>query len=509
MDGAIASLVSIAAVFGLVLVNALFVAAEFALVRIRETRVNSPDFLSLFGAKSSLLLLRDLDGSISATQLGITIASLTLGWLGEETFAHLIMVGLGSMPETSKFVVSHGVATALALFVVTVLHVVIGELVAKSVAIRHPETVLRVLAPPMVFFFRFLKPFVIALNGLANLCLQILGLRGLVSEDRAHSATELAMLISQSTASGVLDKDEEEMIKGVFEFSHTVAREIMTPRTDLVSISHTASVEQVLAILAESGVSRLPVVGNGIDDVVGVLLAKDVLPNVKRYLAHHEEFDVTKIMRAPYFIPGTKPIDDLLREFKTRKTHIAIVLDEHGGVDGLVTLEDILEEIVGDIYDESEEPERNIVIRDDGDALVAGSVLVGDLNQRFEVQVPEGDYDTIAGFVFTHLGTIPVAGDRILIGDRGGIKTARSTQHPGTVIPGIVSKEPVLPPIDFSDSDIVQNPLALFTVLKVRGNRIHTVRLHLYPQKRESVESAAILSSSEGREERSVENADS
>ncbi|MCB0359647.1 MAG: HlyC/CorC family transporter, partial [Bdellovibrionales bacterium] len=213
-------------------------------------------------------------------------------------------------------------------------------------------------------------------------------------------------------------------LQGVFQFSDRVAREVMTPRTDLVTVPHDSSLEEALEIVDESGFSRFPVVGEGIDDVLGILLAKDllgVLIRRERSANEPDEFDIRRVMREPYFIPGTKPTDELLIELKLRKQHMAIVLDEHGGVDGVVTLEDLLEEIVGDIYDESddEEEEQPSIREVEGDLLVEGGVLVSDLNAEFGLNIPQGDYDTIAGYVFSCLGRVPDVGDTVALGEEG------------------------------------------------------------------------------------------
>ncbi|MDR2338195.1 MAG: hemolysin family protein [Deltaproteobacteria bacterium] len=225
--------------------------------------------------------------------------------------------------------------------------------------------------------------------------------------------SEFAQLVSAKEHSGDFDKEDERMLKGVIGLSNTVAREIMTPRTDLVTVQFKDELATVCAIVTENNFSRYPVIDQNVDNVVGILLAKDLLPylSVQNVTRSPEEFSVAKVMRKPYFITQNKPVDDLLSEFKTQKLHIAIILDEHGGVDGIVTLEDLIEEIVGDIFDESDELEEKIVEKD-GKVIVGGGVLVCDLNTEYKFGIPEDkNYDTIAGFLYNALGRVPADGD--------------------------------------------------------------------------------------------------
>lgn len=457
---------SIILVLALVGLNGFFVAVEFALVRSHPTKLKLTEYKSLFGVKSSLKLIEELDFSLSATQLGITIASLLLGWWGEATFQSVFysglawMGGLSIMGEWSALIISHAVATILALSLITFLHVVLGEVVAKSVAIRFPETTLRMLAGPMVLFNVLFRPLIYFLTACANATLALFGIKSPPESERTHSLAELSMLVSHSGEKGILDKVEEEMLQSVFSFSDTVAREIMTPRTDLVTVPIDASIEEVVQVIVSSGYSRFPVVGDSVDDIQGVIMSRDLLPYVHNLKNLPErEFSLKRIMREPYFVPGTKQISDLLNEFKRRKLHIAVVLDEHGGVDGVVTLEDVIEEIVGDIFDESDVVERDIIVEENGNVVVDGGVLVADINDRLEFSIPEGDYDTIAGFIYTSLGRLPRPGDEIVIRDSGNLE-----------INGKLIEEAL-------ETSEESAPLAQITVEKVSGRRIERVKL--------------------------------
>lgn len=481
MDSDISPLFSVVLVLVLVGANGFFVAVEFALVRSHLTKLRNPELRGKLGIRSSLKLSENLDFSLSATQLGITISSLVLGWWGALTFKHL----LGQCCESLGFPVSPAVAAAsstfVALVIVTFLHVILGELVAKSLAIRFPETTLRTLAGPMRFFSVVLRPMILFMTTCSNLFLRLVGVRTAPEVERVHSLAELAMLVSQSSEQGVLDKTEQEMLDGVFSFSETVAREVMTPRTDLVTIPVDASLEAVIEAFAKTGFSRLPVIGESVDDIVGIVLVRDILPYVGKQHAPHE-FSLKRVMREPYFLPGTKPIDDLLNEFKRRNVHIAVVLDEHGGVDGVVTLEDVLEEIVGEIFDESDIPERDIVVEENGDVIVDGGVLVADINDRLELRIPEGDYDTIAGFIYTSLGRMPRAGDEIAVTGIGALGQVNGNGKESTA----VGENPE-PPMDAEE----QVPVTNIKVERVKGRRIETVRLQRTAQLSETAAAKA------------------
>ena len=495
MDGLLPAILSVIAVLVLVVANGFFVAAEFAIVRSHPTKLRSPELYRKFGVRSALCLIEDLDITLSATQLGITIASLLLGWWGELTFASLVSRFVGWLGEPMASLVSHAVATVCALIVITVLHVVVGELAAKSLAIRYPEETLRYVAIPMRAFNIVLSPVVVFLTYCANLLLQLFGLDTPAHAERFHTSAELAMLISQSGEQGIIDKDEEEMLQGVFGFSNTVAREVMTPRTDLVVIRSNASLEEIVKLVSESGYSRFPVIEGTIDDVIGILMSRDILPLAAGYTpSNGENFDVRKVMREPYFIPETKPIDDLLKEFQSRKVHMAIVLDEHGGVDGAVTLEDLIEEIVGEIYDESDVAELELEVQEGGDILMDGGFLVGDLNDKFQLELPPGDYDTVAGLILNNLGRMPRLGDKLLVYEDGKLEVKgapKSGTLPKTEANG--SEELEAEREDKNTNDICM----IFLVEKLNGRRIERVRLTLFksdklPESPESIPASEV-----------------
>jgi CBS domain containing-hemolysin-like protein len=463
MDSILPFLTDLFFVAALIAVNGFFVATEFALIRSHITKLKVPELQKKFGTASALTMIKDLDFSLSSTQLGITVASLLLGWWGELTLSRAFLSVAAALALPLSEIIAHAIATIVALAIVTALHVIIGELAAKSVAIRYPEETLRFLAPFMRVLSGTFRPCIYILNESANLFLRIFGLRTVAESERAHSSNELSLLIEQSSEHGVIDKNEEEMLKGIFGFSETVAREIMTPRTDLITIPVSSTFEEALAIISRSGFSRFPITGENIDDIKGLLLSRDMLAAVPEYMkSGGKVFHLEALMRECYFVPGTKPIDDLLNELKRRKIHMAIVLDEHGGVDGAITLEDILEEIVGDIYDESDAPPHDVVIQDDGDILFDGGLLVEDVNERFGLTIPVGDYDTVAGFMLSALGRKSKPGDKVTLRGKHIVAVNNRVLDLNGHQDGAANFERLE---------------AILTVETVEGNRIETIRV--------------------------------
>jgi len=403
------------AVLFLVAANAFFVAAEFALVSARRTRVQELVGSGDRAARAVDKAQRNLDRSISGTQLGITFASLGLGWIGEPAVARTLAGMFDGLAAPWSSIATHGVATIIAFALISFLHIVLGELAPKSVAILHPVAVSRVVATPLNAFNWIVTPAIWVLNGAAGLFLRLFGVRSTEVAHRVHSPEEIRMLVAQSQLGGAVESDEEAMIHGVFELTRTVVREVMTPRTDILAIRADAELDEVLDVAASSGFSRLPVYRDSLDDIVGVLLVKDILG----WFRSDQEtgFNAGAAAREAYFVPDTKPVDDLLTEFRHQKVHMALVVDEFGGTDGLVTLEDLLEEIVGDIFDEHDIAHPEISEEPDGRILVAGSAGLTDLIEHFGLEAEDDDYDTVAGYVIGQLARIPTAGDRVSLGD--------------------------------------------------------------------------------------------
>ena len=406
------------------LLNAFFVGAEFALVRSRRTRleamVRSGDRLAHFAVRASSNISRIL----SASQLGVTLASLGLGWVAESTVGEVFEHLFANLPFAVEVSMRLTLAATVALILVTYLHVVFGELVPKAAALNHPESLARWLAPPLLFFAWITTPFTSFLNKSSQVILRALGQEKAGSEEAVHSPEEIRLLVEQSQESGQMQAHDADLIEAVFEFSEKNAREVMTPRTELVALPVEATLSEVLAVVQESGLSRYPVYDESIDNIIGVVLAKDLL----RLLAPRtnlDAFDLPSIMRPVHVIPGSREVEEVLADFKRLKEHMAVVLDEYGGTAGVVTMEDLLEEIVGEILDEYDTPEdaEAPLHTRAGETLVPGSTHIGELNEHFSLTVPDEDYTTIGGYVFGVLGRLPVVGDRVIAG--GAIFTVR------------------------------------------------------------------------------------
>jgi CBS domain containing-hemolysin-like protein len=412
------------AIILLVLLNAFFVGAEFALVRSRRTRLEamtrSGDRLARFAVRASSNISRIL----SASQLGVTLASLGLGWVAESTVGDVFANMFENLPFAIEMSMRLTLGAALALIIVTYLHVVFGELTPKAAALNHPEALARWLAPPLLFFAWITTPFTFFLNKSSQVILRAIGQEKAGSEEAVHSPEEIRLLVEQSQESGQMQAHDADLIDAVFEFSEKNAREVMTPRTELVALPVEATLSEVLGVVQESGLSRYPVYDESIDNIIGVVLAKDLL-KLLAPRANTDAFDLPSVMRPVHVIPGSREVEEVLADFKRLKEHMAVVLDEYGGTAGVVTMEDLLEEIVGEILDEYDTPEdaEAPLHARGGETLVPGSTHIGELNEHFGLTVPDEDYTTIGGYVFGVLGRLPVVGDRVIAG--GAIFTVR------------------------------------------------------------------------------------
>ena len=401
-----------AAVVILLATNAFFVAAEFGLVASRRTRIEEMIRQGDRKAKTVQSALQDLYRQLSAAQLGITLASILLGYVAEETIAVLLHDWFARLPEVLSFLTRGAIVSVVAVGVITALHVVIGEQAPKAWAITFPEATSRWCAGPLIFFSWITRPVTNFLNFGSNRLVRLMGIKGSVEElETIHSPQEIVMLVKQSQESGQLDQQDVELIEGVFEFSDKSAREVMTPRTEIVALPVGATTEQVLDRVTESGRSRYPVYRESIDDIVGIVLVKQILG------ALHQQGEVrlSDLMREPHFVPRTREVEDILADMKRIKLHMAIVLDEYGGTAGLVTMEDLIEEIVGEIYDEYDQQDDNFPAAQADGITVTGETEIDALNRAYEYEVSDDDYQTIGGLVFGRLGRLPVVGDRIAV----------------------------------------------------------------------------------------------
>jgi CBS domain containing-hemolysin-like protein len=400
-------LARLAVIILLLVLNGYFVAVEFALVRSRRTRlmamVRAGDPIVRFALAASDNLARVL----SASQIGITAASLALGWAAEDAFGHVFADAITTLPVALEAPLRASIGAAVALASVTYLHVVFGELTPRAAALNHPETFAKWLAPPLLVFAWVMTPFIAVLNRSAAALLRPFGVALDQRHDPVHSPDELRILVEQSEERGALEAQDAEMIDAVFEFSEKNAREVMTPRTRIAAVASGASLDEALAVVREAGFSRYPVYDGTIDNVVGLVHSKDLLWAVVEW---RPDFTVRDIMRRIHAVPGTREVEDVLADFKRLKEHMAVVLDEFGGTAGLVTMEDLLEELVGEIRDEFDETTELAVPK-----AAPGETII-DVNDRFGTTVPDADYTTIGGYVFGALGRLPVPGDRVVGG---------------------------------------------------------------------------------------------
>jgi CBS domain containing-hemolysin-like protein len=391
--------------------NGFFVAAEFALVRVRRTRLEGMVERGDQLAKIALRAVDNLTRMLAASQFGITLASLGLGYVIEETLGHMFIGVIESLPFALEAATRVSIAGGIAIGVATFLHVVVGELYPRAIGLNHPEQVAKWLAPPLLVFAWIARPVIFLFDKSARALLIATRQHPDVSEGAVHAPEEIRLLVEQSKEEGALGSDNADMIGAVFEFTEKKARDVMTPRTRMVGLPVTATLEETLAVVAETEFSRYPVYEETLDDIIGVLLSKDLLPAVRNKV----EFDVRTTMRSVHFVPGSRDVEAVLSDFKRRKEHLAIVLDEFGGTAGLVTMEDLLEELVGEILDEHDEWSAK-AHRLPGEAIVDGSTSISDVNERLGLEVPDSEYSTIGGFVFGALGRLPVVGDHILAG---------------------------------------------------------------------------------------------
>ncbi len=394
--------------FFLVFLNGFFVAAEFALVKVRASQIEIKAKTGSKVANIAKHMTQHLDGYLAATQLGITLASLGLGWVGEAVmtdivskFFHLFNVDMSTNIATN-------IGHVLAFAIITILHIVFGELAPKSLAIQRPIGTTMGIALPLHFFYLVFRPFIWLLNGFANFILKLLGISTISGHEAHHSSEELQYLLDQGKESGALETNEHELIKNVFDFNERVVKNIMVPRTKISGIELTTPHKELLELIIREGYSRIPVYDETIDKIVGIVHAKDILP----LLADNKECVLKDIIRKPYFIPETKKINDLLSELQLKRIQIAIVLDEFGGTAGMVTLEDIVEELVGEIQDEYDEEKPIVEKVSSSEFVIDATASIYDVNEYLPHDLPEdGDYDTVAGLVSEIFGRIPEVGE--------------------------------------------------------------------------------------------------
>ena len=403
------NLLGLLAVAFLVVLNAFFVAAEFALVSVRPTRIAE---LVANGNRAARWVARGLenpDRFIAATQLGITLASLGLGWIGEPALSGLLEPLVKRFPVEIAPTVSQTLSAVVAFGTITFLHVVVGELMPKSIALQSPQRTSLLVGRPLAWTTAVFKPLIWALNGTGNALLKLLGIRSAEGSELVHSVAELKMIVSDSAEGGVVADSEEEMLHAVFDFRETLVRHIMSPRTEVISVTAEAGLEEILKTAASTGFSQLPVYQDNLDHVIGIVHLKDLLDAI----LNDGSSTARELMRETLFVPEAARIDTLLKIFRARHQHMAIVLDEYGGTAGIATLEDLLEEIFGEVSDPFD---RDVEIQPlpDGSSLVNGLTTIADVNEHFELKLSDPHYDTIAGYILGRLGRLAKMGDTVV-----------------------------------------------------------------------------------------------
>ena len=396
----------------LLFANGFFVASEFALVSVRQTRMQQ---LANEGNKTAQIAtkaLKTLDRYIAATQLGITIASIGLGWVGEATLAKLIHPLFDFLPYVSNTIATHSIATLIAFVLVTFLHVVIGELMPKSIALQFPEKTTLIIARPLVGVANILSPFIYILNGFGNWMLKLMNIPSAQAHHSVHSEEELDMIIDESYKCGVLNETESFLLKNSLKFTDLTAKQVMVPRCNIVALSVDINQEEYAKIVLENQYTRYPVYSEKFDNIIGILHVKDLYSCKLK----NEEIQIKDILRPPLFVTETATTDSLLKDYKKNKTEIAVVIDEFGGVSGIVTLEDVLEEIFGEVQDEFDDEETNIKQVAENKYIANGLYRIEDFFEYFNLKQPsEFDVETIGGYIQKLLCRLAKINDEVQI----------------------------------------------------------------------------------------------
>ena len=398
--------------FLFVLANGFFVAAEFAIVKVRSTQLTELAEQGSIRARMARKLTRHLDAYLSATQLGITLSSLALGWIGEPAFHHLLQplfanFNLGPKLETS-------ISATVAFVIISILHIVLGELAPKSIAIQKPVHTSLWVAHLLHAFYVVTYPAIWLLNGVSRAILKVVGIEPTSEHlEAAHSPEELRLILASSEKAGILSEENREIIEGVFQFSKRTARQIMVPRTDVVVLSTTKSIEENLETIRTTRHTRYPLADGTLDQTVGLIHVKDLLLAQLRGPGRRLE----DLKRDILFVPENSTVESLLSQFIEHKTHMAVILDEYGGASGIVSLENITEELFGQIQDEFDRERPEIEPLGNGRYRVRGDYLIEDLADRLKIDLGEPEEETVGGYVAARLGREVTPGDQVSMGD--------------------------------------------------------------------------------------------
>ena len=397
----------------LVFANSFFVAAEFAIVKVRLSQV---EIKANSGNRNAILskhILKNLNGYLAATQLGITLASLGLGWVGEPVVSEIILKLFNLLGLEMNPVLAHNIALPIAFTIITVLHIVFGELAPKSIAIQNSERTTMFIAYPLHFFYILFKPFIWLLNGFANSILKVVGIHALDGLE-THSNDELKYLIQQGKEVGTIQEADYDIIKNAFEFSERVVKQIMVHRTNVAAIDANDFDDDSLEKIIDEGYSRIPCYENSLDNVIGVVYLKDLLLKLKK----NEAINIRELLRPILAVPESRKINSLMKEFQLKHQQVAVIISEHGGTTGIVTMEDILEELVGEIQDEFDNEIPRVEKTSEKNYTVVASASLQDINEKLPHPISEDEhYETLAGIIFSKLGKIPNTNDKIVFDD--------------------------------------------------------------------------------------------
>ena len=413
------TILGLLAVVALVAANGFFVAAEFSLVSARRTRIEQLAQEGNAAAIATRKAIEHLDSYIAATQLGITLASLALGWIGEPAIAHLFEPLLHLLPASIADTAGHSIAIAISFAVVTMMHIIFGELAPKSIALQRPEAIALFVARPTSLFLAIFRPIIALMNNVGNWVVRLLGFEPASSHSSVHSPEELEMLVHSSKEAGLIEENEEQLLRRVFDFGDVQVREVMRPRTEVDAIAVDTPLRALLQTIAASHHSRYPIYQGSVDTVIGVLHTKDLLDTIAQHphllTDESAQFDLASILRKPLFVPQTSDVDMVLEQMQRTKTHIAVVIDEYGGMAGVATMEDIIEELVGEVQDEFD-AEANPIETRGGVTVVDGLMSLSDVKERFGE--PDGEVlsTTLGGYVAERLDRIPSVGDTVRYG---------------------------------------------------------------------------------------------
>lgn len=401
-------------VFALVMANGFFVSAEFALVTVRRHRLKTLAEAGHKAAQAAVRLTEAPTIFISVSQFGVTVSSLAIGFLGEETIAHIFERWLAAVNfgAISARISAHTIAIPLAFALITFVHVVVGEIVPKTIALDRSEMVALLAARPIEWIHSLFRPFIWLLNNSGKKLARMLGIHSSLDHNNVYTEEEIRQLVLASYKQGHLIAEEKELIHNVFNFTNTVVCEVMAPRPEIVAVEASASSSELTKLLEASRYTRLPVYKENLDNIIGIIHAKDILP----YLSRNEKVEMSKLMRKALFVPDSAQLVDVLRQMRRAQNQLAIVVDEHGGVEGIVTMEDLLEEIVGEIRDEHDHDEEEPFYAEDTDGTVVldGALSIREANRKLSISLPESDgYTTLAGFLMAKAGKLLTQGEQI------------------------------------------------------------------------------------------------